>query len=107
MRLAQVFSNIAENTLKYTAAPGKLHASYCVTGKSVRLIFDDSPPAASHNELSNIFERLYRTDRSRSTAGSGLGLAISKAIAEAMGGTIQASDSPLGGLRIEVTLPLA
>jgi two-component system sensor histidine kinase BaeS len=107
MRLGQVFSNIAENTLKYTTAPGKLHVSYGVTGKSVRLIFDDSPPAVSHDELPNIFERLYRTDRSRSTAGSGLGLAISKAIIEAAGGTIQAGDSPLGGLRIEITLPLA
>ena len=61
------------------------------------------------SELAYIFERLYRTDRSRSRvrSGSGLGLAISKAIIEAVGGMIKASASPLGGLRIEVVLPLA
>jgi two-component system, OmpR family, sensor histidine kinase BaeS len=58
-------------------------------------------------ELPNIFDRLYRTDHSRSTSGSGLGLSISKAIIEATGGTIQACSSPLGGLRIEIVLPLA
>jgi two-component system, OmpR family, sensor histidine kinase BaeS len=105
-RLAQVFTNFMENTMKYTDSPGKLRISHSTTAKEVRLEFDDSPPAVSPAELPNIFERLYRTDHSRSTSGSGLGLAISKAIIEATGGTIEACTSPLGGLRIEIALPL-
>jgi len=105
-RLAQVFTNLLENSLKYTDSPGKLRISHNVTGKEVRLLFDDSAPAVGPAELPYIFERLYRTDHSRSTSGSGLGLAISKAIIEATGGTIEACASPLGGLRIEIILPL-
>jgi len=106
-RLAQVFTNILENTLKYTDSPGRLRITHSTTGHQVRFVFDDSPPAVGPADLPNIFERLYRTDRSRSTSGSGLGLAISKAIIEATGGTIRSDASPLGGLRIEIVLPLA
>ena len=55
------------------------------------------------------FERFYRVDESRSRAngGSGLGLAICRSIAAAHGGDIAASPSPLGGLRIAVSLPVA
>jgi two-component system sensor histidine kinase BaeS len=106
MRLAQVFTNLMENTLKHTNTPGKLRVSHSATAKEVRLVFDDSPPAVRPAELPNIFERLYRTDQSRSTSGSGLGLAISKSIIEATDGTIKACASPLGGLRIEIVLPL-
>jgi two-component system, OmpR family, sensor histidine kinase BaeS len=106
-RLAQVFTNLMENTLKYTDTPGRLNITHRLTGKEVLLVFDDSPPAVSPAELPNIFERLYRTDHSRSSSGSGLGLAISKAIIETIGGTIEACASPLGGLRIEIMLPLA
>jgi two-component system, OmpR family, sensor histidine kinase BaeS len=107
VRLAQVFTNLFENTLKYTNTPGRLQISHRITDKKVCIFFDDSPPAVRDADLPNILERLYRTDRSRSTSGSGLGLAICKAIIEAMSGTIRASASPLGGLRIGIILPLA
>lgn len=106
-RLAQVFTNLLENTLKYTDAPGRLHIHHHTTAKALCLVFDDSPPTVSPTELTNIFERLYRADKSRASSGSGLGLAICKAIIEAWGGTITADRSPLGGVRIEVVLPLA
>ncbi len=65
-----------------------------------------SPP-----ELPRIFERLYRAEASRArtlgdSGGSGLGLAICRAIVQAHGGHIGAEASPLGGLRIHLTLPL-
>jgi two-component system, OmpR family, sensor histidine kinase BaeS len=107
-RLAQVFTNLLENTMKYTDAPGRLRIGHAVDSREMRLFFEDSPPGVNPDELPNIFERLYRTDRSRSrsAAGSGLGLAISKAIIEACGGNIVARPSTLGGLRVEITLPL-
>jgi two-component system, OmpR family, sensor histidine kinase BaeS len=58
--------------------------------------------------LPKLFDRLFRveTSRNRADGGAGLGLAICKNIAEAHGGTITASASPLGGLRITLTLPI-
>jgi two-component system sensor histidine kinase BaeS len=58
--------------------------------------------------MERLFDRLFRVEgsRSRSTGGAGLGLALCKAIVEAHDGRIDARPSPLGGLWLEVTLPL-
>lgn len=73
------------------------------------LRFDDSAPGVAADELPRLFERLFRTEGSRSRAlgGSGLGLSICRATIEAHGGEIDASASPLGGVRITLWLPLA
>jgi two-component system sensor histidine kinase BaeS len=59
--------------------------------------------------LPQLSERFYRVDRSRgrTSGGSGLGLAICRSIVLAHGGHIEAHQSPLGGVCIEVRLPLA
>ena len=59
-------------------------------------------------DQARLFEPLYRADasRSRRMGGSGLGRAICRAIASSHGGRIEAGASPLGGLRVVVTLPL-
>ena len=68
---------------------------------------DDTPPGVAEADLPRLFERLFRSDasRSRSSGGAGLGLAISKSIVDAHAGSIVAAPSPLGGLRISVHLP--
>ena len=69
----------------------------------------DSTPGVSQQDLPKLFERLYRVEssRSRASGGAGLGLAICKNIVEAHEGTITAEASSLGGLQINITLPLA
>ena len=59
--------------------------------------------------LPQLFERFYRVDASRSRAngGTGLGLAICRSIAQAHDGEISAMPSPLGGLRVSLSLPVA
>ena len=112
-RLHQVFMNLLENTLSYTDAGGALRIGAAVEGSSgtQRLVmhFDDSAPGVAAEELPRLFERLFRAEGSRSRAlgGSGLGLSICRATIEAHGGEIDASASPLGGVRITLWLPLA
>lgn len=112
-RLHQVFMNLLENTLAYTDPGGVLRIDVTVegpwTGHSLTLLFDDSAPGVPESELPRLFDRLFRgeTSRSREHGGSGLGLSICRTTIEAHGGTIDASPSPMGGLRVTLTLPLA
>lgn len=99
-RLAQVFSNLLENSLRYTDRPGCIRVS---TSENL-VVWEDSSPGVPEAELPKLTERLYRVEgsRSRNGGGSGLGLAIARAIVEAHGGTLSACASPLGGVRMEL-----
>ncbi|MRR36579.1 hypothetical protein EG829_18300 [bacterium] len=107
-RLLQVFSNILENTLRYTEAPGKLRIGHKVGPGQIRISFEDSKPGVPDDALERLFDRLYRVDdsRNRKQGGSGLGLAICRSIVEGFNGEIHAYHSSLGGVKIELTLPL-
>ena len=105
-RLGQLFTNLIENSLKYTDDGGRLEVRV-ETGKGEATItLEDSAPGIPQEDLARLFDRLYRVEgsRSRATGGAGLGLAISRNIVEAHGGSITAHASPLGGLGITVTL---
>lgn len=108
-RLRQLFSNLLENSARYTDAGGKLIISAIIEQRLLKLEFEDSKPGVPTPMLPQLFERFFRGEQSRNrgTGGAGLGLAISRNIVEAHQGTIGASASPLGGLRITVMLPLA
>jgi two-component system sensor histidine kinase BaeS len=103
-----LFSNILENTLRYTDPPGRLKIWHAHTDTRIRINFEDSKPGVPDESLDRIFDRLYRVDQSRSRrgGGTGLGLAICKSIVEMFNGEIKAFSSSLGGVRIEITLPL-
>jgi len=107
-RLRQLFQNILENALRYTDPGGRLVISIHRNKRSVTLEFQDTKPGVPPEILPHLFERFYRVEssRNRASGGSGLGLAISRNIAEAHLGSISAASSPLGGLRIVVSLPL-
>jgi two-component system sensor histidine kinase BaeS len=108
-RLAQIVNNLLENTVRYTDEGGRIVISLrAESGKAV-LDLQDSAPGVPEESLPRIFERLYRVEssRNRERGGSGLGLSICRCVVEAHGGTIVARASSLGGLWIEVRLPLA
>lgn len=107
-RLNQLFRNLFENNLRYTDAPGEVQLCAEQIEQTVVITLDDSAPTIAADQLERIFERLYRveTSRNRATGGAGLGLSICRNIVEAHRGSIIASQSSLGGLRITVTLPL-
>ena len=108
-RIEQLLGNLLQNSMRYTSAPGRIEVAWRAEAQTLHLSLDDSAPGVPPNDLARLFEPLYRTDaaRNRHHGGSGLGLAICEAIVRAHGGRITARDSTLGGLRIEIELPLA
>lgn len=107
-RLAQLFDNLLTNARRYTDAPGRVRLGIAHGISLLRITLDDSAPGVPDAALPRLFDRLYRVEesRGRSAGGAGLGLAICRAIVEAHGGSIAATHSPLGGLRITIELPL-
>ena len=108
-RLEQVAFNLLENTLRYTHQGGRVWLHGAVGETCATLTLEDSDPAPREADFPRLFDRFFRGDvsRSREHGGSGLGLAICRAIVQAHGGRIEASASALGGLRVDVKLPLA
>jgi two-component system sensor histidine kinase BaeS len=106
-RLSQLFRNLLSNSLRYTDPSGELRVSLARETGSIAIDFDDTKPGVPAGALPRLFERLYRVEgsRSRATGGAGLGLAIARNIVDAHGGTIAATPSPIGGLRIRIRLP--
>jgi two-component system sensor histidine kinase BaeS len=108
-RLTQLFDNLLNNSLKYTDAGGTLTLAVEAAQCGVTVDFKDSEPGVNEEERKKLFDRLYRVEgsRNRASGGAGLGLAICRNIVAAHEGAIEALHSPLGGVWIRITLPLA
>ncbi len=108
-RIEQLLSNLLENSLRYTRAPGQVHVHWRTQGDALQLTVEDGAPGVAAAQLGQLFDPLFRVDSARTRTGqhgSGLGLSIVRAIAQAHHGTVAASASRLGGLAIQVSLPL-
>lgn len=108
-RLAQALRNLLANAIEHTAEPSglvRLTIELPAPG-IVRFNVEDDGPGIPADQRERVFDRFQRTDRARDRAsgGAGLGLAIVRAIAEAHGGTVRATEAPAGGARIELELP--
>ena len=77
-------------------------------GDGIEITVEDDGPGIPIEERENVFRPFYRLDRSRNpeTGGTGLGLAIARDVARAHGGEIEIEDSPHGGVRARISLPL-
>ena len=75
---------------------------------NVLIFIDDDGNGIPENEYHNVIKPFYRIDKSRgqNKSGVGLGLSISNDIINAHGGNISLNQSPLGGLRVKISLPL-
>lgn len=106
-RIRQVITNLVENSLRYTNKGGTLRISHNRSGQRLRIIFEDTEPGVPDELLPKLFDRFFRVEssRSRTMGGSGLGLAICLNNMQMLGGTIEASRSAMGGLKIELALP--
>jgi two-component system sensor histidine kinase BaeS len=107
-RLTQVIENLLENSLRYTDAGGKVVMRAQGGAGMVRLTIEDSAPGLRDGGYEQLFERLHREDQARSRAkgGSGLGLSICRLLVQAHRGEISAGPSTLGGVKVEILLPV-
>lgn len=104
--LGILISNLLENSLRYTDAPGQIKVSLNGSSGVVILTIEDSSPSVAPIHLPKLFDRLYRVDKSRSRqyGGSGLGLSICKNIVQMHHGEISAWPSKIGGVAVRVSL---
>jgi len=108
--LHQVFSNLLDNALKFTPPGGSVQVDMERGNGTVSLSVRDTGPGIPDGDLERIFERLFRSDPSRSqnhVPGLGLGLAIASWVVKDHKGTIRAANRPGGGAELKVTFPVA
>ena len=110
--LDAVVPNILDNALKYTDGTAPIRVSACepTTPGDVLLVIEDGGPGVPPEAQDRIFEKFYRVatsgtaTRTASRRGSGIGLAITRGLVEAMGGSVEAGRSDLGGLAVTIRL---
>jgi two-component system sensor histidine kinase KdpD len=105
--MMKTFVNILDNALKYSPANAAVEINARIIHDRVHIEFTDHGIGIPSKDLSRIFDKFYRSERSHAVPGTGLGLAICKGVVEAHQGEIWAESSPAEGTRIFVSLPLS
>jgi signal transduction histidine kinase len=105
-RLAQAFSNLIGNAVKFTPDGGAVRVIVEAEATSVRVCVQDTGQGIPEDQVSRLFDRFWQASREDSR-GLGLGLTIVKAIVEAHGGNVSVESVVNKGSTFAVTLPLA
>ena len=105
-RLEQVLVNLIHNAVKFTRASGEVVLLAEAGNSEVRFAVRDTGIGIPMEDISRIFERFYRVDKSRAGSGTGLGLSIAKHIVEAHGGKIWAESVEGQGSTFYFTIPV-
>lgn len=107
-QLSRVKHNIINNSVKYMdKANGVIIISIAEVNNMIEIKFEDNGSGIHHDELVHVFDRFYRSDKSRNsnTGGSGIGLAIAKDIVEEHQGKIWATSKEGVGTIMHIVLP--
>ena len=108
-RMAQVFTNLVDNALKFTPQGGRVTLTASTVRDEFCITVTDTGMGISEEELPHVFQRFYQADPARKggeTHGAGLGLAIAHEIVMAHGGRISVRSSKDSGTSFDVALPL-
>jgi len=105
VRMRQVFANLLDNALKYTADGGSVKLSCATADATIAVRVSDTGIGISPAEQPLIWNRMYRGDKSRTQRGLGLGLSLVKAIVEAHHGEVSVDSESGRGAAFTVVLP--
>jgi len=108
-RISQVLRNLLDNAVAHTARGGTITVAAGQQADWLQVTVADTGEGIPPEDIPNIFERLYRVDKSRTRAvgGSGLGLTIARQLVEIHGGKIEVDSEPGKGSCFTFTLPVA
>jgi len=108
-RLEQILSNLIDNAVKFNRPGGFVTVKAEQAGDKAVVLVEDTGLGIAAADVTRIFERLFRADKSRSNRieGTGLGLAIVKHLVQAHSGEITATSELGRGSRFTFTLPIA
>jgi len=105
--ISEVLGNLIDNAIKYSNEGGAINVTASVKGNFVEISIEDFGIGMPGNVVSNLFQKFYRSHRSRETvAGTGIGLYISKGIIESHGGTISVRSEEGKGSTFTAALPI-
>ena len=106
--LTQLVSILLDNAMKYSTPEGEISLRLEKAGNNVKLSVYNTAESIDREQLPHLFDRFYRTDKSRNsrTGGYGLGLSIAAAVVNTHKGKITAATQDEHSLLITVTLPL-
>lgn len=106
--ISQLVSILLDNAVQYSDDGGEIRVMLERQGKAVHFSVFNTVESISQQELSHLFDRFYRTDRSRNsqTGGYGIGLSIASAVVAAHKGKILASSRDGHSLLVTVILPV-
>ncbi|TDO98652.1 envelope stress sensor histidine kinase CpxA [Marinomonas balearica] len=104
--IISALENVVRNAIYYSK--DKVYVSFSTQGNQLIIHVNDDGDGVPADELESIFRPFYRvsTARDRDSGGTGLGLAITESAVRQHNGTVEAHKSALGGLSVEIALPL-
>ncbi len=105
-RLGQVLINLIHNAIKFTPPGGEIHVSVRKEKETVIFSVKDTGVGIPQKDIDRIFERFYKTDRSRSKSGTGLGLSIARHLVEAHDGKLWVESTVGKGSTFSFSLPI-
>ena len=105
-KLHDILRNLVENAVNYSPPQSDIHLTAERHNGAVHVVVSDSGPGIPPNDLTRVFERFYRVDKSRSgPGGTGLGLSIVKHLVELHEGQVSVANRPDGGSVFRVVFP--
>jgi two-component system, OmpR family, phosphate regulon sensor histidine kinase PhoR len=105
-RIEQVLVNLVHNAIKFTHPMGRITISACQQNHNIIVSVVDTGIGIPEDDLPRIFERFFKTDRSRRSGGTGLGLSIAKHIVQAHGGEIWVQSREGKGSNFSFSIPI-
>ncbi len=105
--LERALANVLENAIRYSPPGTPVSVSAAAMGRQAVVRVADRGRGVPDEQKGDIFRAFQRLGDAPSGQGIGLGLAVARGFAEACGGTLEAEDTPGGGLTLVLTLPLA